>query len=80
LAWVVATGLILAGYVGSWYLALERAPAVDVTAVLVGGALVTALLGNFVQGVPLPDAIGLLLLGAGVAIIVTSRRRPALVV
>jgi drug/metabolite transporter (DMT)-like permease len=43
-AWILVTGLILAGYVASWFAALRRAPAVMVTAVLVVGAVVTALL------------------------------------
>ena len=38
--------LILAGYVATWFAALARAQAVDVTAVLVFGAVVTALLSR----------------------------------
>ena len=40
----VLTGLLLTAYVATWYAALARAQAVDVTAVLVFGAVVTALL------------------------------------
>ncbi len=79
LLWVAVTGLVLAGYVASWHLALARAPAVDVTAVLVGGALITAFLRTGVQGIPLPEPAGLVLLAAGVAMILLSRfRRPVM--
>ena len=40
--WVLLTGVILAGYVATWFAALARAQAVDVTAVLVLAALITA--------------------------------------
>lgn len=53
--WVLLTGVILAGYVLSWHQALWRAPAVDVTAVLVLGAIVTALLAGAFDGAPLAD-------------------------
>ncbi len=43
-AWILLTGPILAGYVLTWFGALRRAPAVEVTAVLVWGAFVTGLL------------------------------------
>ena len=49
-AWVALTGLILAGYVGSWLAALSRAPATVVTSVLVIGALITATLDALVRG------------------------------
>ena len=42
---VAATGLLLLGYVTTWYAALQRAPAL-VTTVLVGGAVVTAALAS----------------------------------
>jgi len=42
--WVIVTGVLLTGYVATWYAALARAQAVDVTAVLVFGAVITALL------------------------------------
>jgi uncharacterized membrane protein len=41
-AWVAGTGVLLAGYVGTWYAALRRAPAIAVTAVLTLGAPITA--------------------------------------
>jgi drug/metabolite transporter (DMT)-like permease len=40
--WVGLTGLLLAGYVGTWYAALRRAPAAAVTAILTVGAPITA--------------------------------------
>ena len=43
-AWALLTGTLLAGYVATWYAALARAQAVDVTAVLVLGVVVTAVL------------------------------------
>ena len=40
--WVLLTGLLLSGYVATWFAALQRAPASLVTAILVLGAPVTA--------------------------------------
>ncbi|WP_297080776.1 DMT family transporter [uncultured Demequina sp.] len=48
--WVLLTGVLLAGYVLTWHQALWRAPAVDVTAVLVLGAIVTAALAGAFDG------------------------------
>ena len=63
------------GYVTTWFAALARAPAVDVTAVLVAGALVTALLDAAVRGIALaPDAPALLLIGLGTAVIAGRAR------
>jgi drug/metabolite transporter (DMT)-like permease len=73
--WAVLAGAFLSGYVLTWLVALSLAPAVDVTAVLVGGALITALLQTAVDGAPLPDATGLALLGIGVAVAVVAGRR-----
>ena len=56
--WVLVTGVILAGYVSTWFAALSRAPAVDVTAVLVIGAVITALLAAVVKGTPLVPELG----------------------
>lgn len=65
--WVLLTGVILAAYVGTWFAALARAQAVDVTAVLVLGAVVTAGLQAAVQGVGIaPQLVWLaMLLGGG---------------
>lgn len=41
-SWVLITGVLLAGYVGTWYAALSRAPATAVTALLTVGAPITA--------------------------------------
>jgi drug/metabolite transporter (DMT)-like permease len=64
--WVLLTGVILAAYVSTWFAALARAQAVDVTAVLVLGALVTAGLQAAVLGVSVsPQLVWLALLLAG---------------
>ena len=79
LMWVLATGLVLSGYVGTWFAALSRAPAVDVTAVLVGGAIITALLRSVVAGTTPVSPLGLVLIGAGVLVVFLSGgglRRP----
>lgn len=77
--WVLLTGLLLTGYVATWYAALARAQAVDVTAVLVFGAVVTAALAGALDGVPLrPDLPGLVLVATGVAVVsLLPRARPA---
>lgn len=67
--WVLLTGLLLAGYVATWFAALQRAMAVDVTAVLVLAAPVTLALGNLADGVPLrPQLDWLVVLLAGGAL------------
>ena len=78
-AWVLLTGALLAVYVGLWFAALARAQAVDVTAVLVFGAFVTAALGAGVQGTRLPNAWGLVPVAAGVIVLAATwpRRRAA---
>lgn len=71
------TGVLLACYVATWYAALARAQAVDVTAVLVLGAVVTALLDAGVRGVVPAGAPALGLLAVGVVLVAwTMRRRP----
>lgn len=58
-AWVVLTGLVLAGYVGTWFAALKRAPASVVASVLVLGAVVTGALTAISAGAPpSPTIIG----------------------
>ena len=63
-AWTLVTGVFLTAYVVSWHFALARAQAVDVTAILVIGAVITALLNAGIRDVPLRPA-GLVLLGVG---------------
>ncbi len=79
-SWAIATGLILAAYVATWFAALARAGAVDVTALLVPAAIITALLQAGVQGKALaPQWAGLALIAAGAAAIaLVAARKPAL--
>lgn len=65
--WVVLTGLLLTTYVATWYAALARAQAIDVTAVLVFGAVITALLSGAADGTPI-NGTGTILVAVGVAI------------
>ena len=73
------TGAILAAYVTSWFAALARAAAVDVTAVLVAGAFVTAALDAAVHHVALAPRLGalLLILGGGALVALPRARRPS---
>jgi uncharacterized membrane protein len=64
-SWAILTGALLTVYVLTWYAALARAQAVDVTAVLVFGAVITAILDLAVKGTPVPDDLGLVLVVAG---------------
>jgi drug/metabolite transporter (DMT)-like permease len=64
--WIAVSGILLAGYVMTWHNALARAQAVDVTAVLVAGALITAVLSGSLRGASLAPALpwnGLVLAG-----------------
>ena len=72
--WVLLTGVLLTGYVGTWYAALARAPAVDVTAVLVFGAVITALLAG-AAGSATINAPALLLVAAGCAVMAATALR-----
>ena len=75
--WALLTGVLLAGYVGTWFAALSRAQAVDVTAVLVLAAPITAGLNAAVNGVALaPQAawIAILVLGGAIVVWLGSRR------
>jgi drug/metabolite transporter (DMT)-like permease len=79
--WVLVTGVILAGYVSTWFAALSRAPAVDVTAVLVIGAVITALLAAAVNRQPLvPELgwVGLVLVGTVLVALPAWQDREAL--
>ena len=72
-AWAAATGALLAGYVATWMTALARARAVDVTSVLVAGALITAALDALTgRGSLAPQAVGLALVAAGTAAVVRA--------
>ena len=72
-SWVLATGLILAAYVGTWYSALARAGAIDVTALLVPGAIITALLQSGSKALA-PQWPGLVLVAAGAALVLLAAR------
>jgi drug/metabolite transporter (DMT)-like permease len=77
--WILVTGLLLFGYVGTWYAALQRAPASAVTSILVLGAPVTAAIQVVATGsVPAVPALAghLLLLTGGALVAVWSIRRP----
>lgn len=74
--WALATGLVLTGYVATWYSALARAQAIDVTAVLVFGAIITATLRSGFEGAALaPSGVGVILVAAGVAWILLQALR-----
>jgi uncharacterized membrane protein len=77
--WVAATGVMLSAYVTTWYAALKHAGAIDVTAVLVFGAVITAALNTGFRGTSLvPAALGLSLITLGCVLITalgTERRR-----
>jgi hypothetical protein len=78
--WILITGLTLSCYVATWFAALARAQAVDVTAVLVGGAIITVLLELGIRGGELPPSLGLVLVAAGTALaVVAGWRRPAVI-
>lgn len=79
--WVVGTGALLAGYVGTWFAALRFAPASVVTSVLVLGAPITATLASIANGT-LPQAqplagYVLALLATGTVAFVAARRPKA---
>jgi len=75
--WVLLTGLLLTGYVAVWYTALSLAQAIDVTAVLVFGAVVTALLSGAADGARV-DVLGTCLVAAGSLLVAWTalRREP----
>ena len=73
--WAIATGLLLTAYVATWYAALARAQAVDVTAVLVFGAVVTAVIARVADGAVV-DPVGTALITAGAVLVASSRVRP----
>jgi drug/metabolite transporter (DMT)-like permease len=78
-AWAIGTGVLLAGYVATWFAALSRAPATVVSAVLVVGAPITAVLSAIANGtVPAPTQLvgyGLIPLAVlSIAALVVGRR------
>ena len=73
--WALLTGLLLTGYVATWYSALALAQAVDVTAVLVFGAVVTALLARAADEATV-DVVGTVLVTAGSALAALLALRP----
>ncbi|MEX2557745.1 MAG: EamA family transporter [Actinomycetota bacterium] len=74
--WVLVTGAILAGFVATWFAGLARAQAIDVTAVLVFGQIVTSALTSIVKGDPIgPNLNGLVLIGIGVVAVVMGSLR-----
>ncbi|HEY7025293.1 MAG TPA: DMT family transporter [Candidatus Limnocylindrales bacterium] len=79
-SWVAVTGLLLAGYVGTWFSALKNAPATIVTCVLVLAAPITALLDAVINGrIPGPAPLGgygLATLAAVALAVATLRARP----
>jgi drug/metabolite transporter (DMT)-like permease len=72
--WLLVTGVLLSGYVLTWFGALRRAQAVDVTAVLVVGAFVTALLAlPSASAIPVLRVIGMVLIVGGVSVLIKVR-------
>jgi drug/metabolite transporter (DMT)-like permease len=77
--WVLMTGLVLASYVGTWFAALQRAPASVVTSVLVPGAAMTGVLTAVSNGAaPSPTVVlGYLLVIAAASLVAVSAVRAA---
>jgi drug/metabolite transporter (DMT)-like permease len=73
------TGVILAGYVTTWFAALSRAPATVVTSVLVLGAVVTGALTAATRGTaPSPNVVaGYVLIVAAATLVVVWARAAA---
>jgi drug/metabolite transporter (DMT)-like permease len=76
---IALTGLLLFGYVTTWYGALARTTATNVSSILVGGAVVTAALTAIRVGtVPAaPVVTGLVLIVTGSAVVWLAGRRSA---
>jgi drug/metabolite transporter (DMT)-like permease len=76
--WILLTGVVLAGYVATWFAALSRAPATVVTSVLVLGAPITAVLAALANGT-VPAALPLLgyglIVAAAATLVITALRR-----
>jgi drug/metabolite transporter (DMT)-like permease len=73
--WALLTGLLLTGYVATWFAALARAQAIDVTAVLVFGALITAILSGVIDGAAIGVG-GTVLVAVGSGLIAWAALRP----
>ena len=72
--WVLVTGVLLAGYVATWFGALRLAPATTVTSILVAGAVVTGALSSLSNGTT-PDVrvvLGYVLIVVAVALVVAA--------
>lgn len=76
IGWVLLTGGVLAGYVYTWLNALALAPAVDVTAVLVGSVVITSLLDAGPVGLWAAGP-GFVLIGVGLGVILLGWGRGA---
>jgi drug/metabolite transporter (DMT)-like permease len=77
--WALLTGVLLTVYVSTWLAALSRAPAIDVTALLVAGAFITALLDASAGHTTLTShalALMLILAGTGAMLLLTLRGKP----
>jgi drug/metabolite transporter (DMT)-like permease len=77
-AWALGTGVLLAGYVGTWLAALRRAPASTVASVLVLGAPITAVFQSLASGTAPGPAVlvGEVLILVAVAVIALLAVRP----
>lgn len=75
--WILVTGVLLAGYVATWFSALRYAPATTVTSVLVTAVVVTGVLSSISKGAA-PDprvVLGYLLVLVAAALVVAGARR-----
>ena len=77
LMWVLVTGVLLAGYVATWFGALRYAPATTVTSILVGAAVVTGVLSSVSSGTApnLRVVLGYGLIVVAVAFVAAGARR-----
>jgi drug/metabolite transporter (DMT)-like permease len=74
LMWILVTGVLLAGYVATWFGALRLAPATTVTCILVAGAVVTGALSSLSNGTT-PDlrvVLGYILIVVALALVVAA--------
>ena len=80
IGWILVTGALLAAYVGTWFAALGRARAIDVTSVLVCSAALTAVLQAALgrAGLGVGAGIGIALVVVGTALVYRRWPRRAL--